>query len=181
MTRALLLFFAVMSITCAARAQDNSHEYDQDRVNRIVFGGGLYNVIDDGEKDPEDTFRLEARLPSIPVWKMHPWLGIEVVDAEFGWIGAGLEADIELLDWLVLTLQTGVGYFDDDDAGTDERPYNPDAGIEFRHQIELAVRTEDDWRLGVAFSHMSNTGMNDTFNPGIESVTVNLHMPIGSH
>jgi len=168
----------VMAIAGPLWAQDTSTAYNQDRVNRIVFGGGLYNVIDDGEKDPEDTFRLEARLPGIPVWKMHPWMGIEVVDAEFGWIGAGLEADIELLDWLVLTLQTGIGYFDDGDKGNIARPYNPESGIEFRHQVELAYRTENDWRVGLAFSHMSNTGLNDTFNPGIESVTLNLHMPM---
>ena len=180
MTRFLPLLAVIMSLSGPVWAQETSSDYEGDRTNRIVFGGGLYNVIDDGAKDPVDTFRLEARLGEIPVWKFHPWLGIEVVDAEFGWIGAGLESDIELTDWLVLTLQTGVGYFDDGGHGGDddlERPYNPESGFEFRHQVELAVKTENDWRIGVGFSHMSNLGIGDTFNPGIESVTLNVHMP----
>ncbi|HEY8964792.1 MAG TPA: acyloxyacyl hydrolase [Alphaproteobacteria bacterium] len=184
---ALLAGFLLVSAT-SALADDSDQFFPADR-NRVVLGVSQYNFTDSNSDQSYPSYRVELRLSEVPVWKLHPWLGFEyahneitdvgvTTDVDTYWIGAGLETDIDLYsDWLVLTLQTGVGYFD----GGNELPagwqYNPKSGLEFRHQAELGVRFGEGWRASLGISHMSNGDLEDN-NNSINSVGLNLHVPM---
>ena len=51
-----------------------------------------------------------------------------------------------------------------------------DFALEFRSQIELAVRLENDIRVGVSFSHISNASFGEE-NPGVESLALTYVIP----
>jgi lipid A 3-O-deacylase len=50
--------------------------------------------------------------------------------------------------------------------------------LEFRSQIEVSCRLPRRSRLGLAFSHMSNAHLASR-NPGVETLLVNLSVPVG--
>jgi len=172
------------------RAEDSDAFFIRD-PNRLVVSVGAYNFTDSESEQRYPSYMVQLRLSEIPVWKMHPWIGFEYAhntierpgqsaDINSYWIGAGLETDIDLYDdWLVLTLQTGAGYFKND---SDTMPvgwkYLPESGLEFRHQAELGVRFMDGWRAAIGVSHMSNADLSDN-NNSINSAALNLHVPLG--
>lgn len=167
---------ALAVVFLASFAAPPAHATDD--PDRIVFGAGLYHVTDTDSHQRYNDIRFELHLNSIPIWRTHPWLGVEATKHNTHWIGAGLESDIDLYsDWLVLTLQTGVGYFDDGNFPWPSDYINPPSGIEFRHQAELAVRFPAGNRVGIGFSHMSNAGIKSS-NPSMSSLMVNFHIPI---
>lgn len=149
-----------------------------DDPDRVIFAVGKYNVRDDESFQRENDVRAELRLARFQVWKFHPWLGIELADESVGWFGGGLETDIDLWgDWLMLTLQTGAGYFEDGNEPIPGMQFNPKSGLEFRHQIELAVRFPAGNRIGLGYSHMSNANIGGG-NNAVESLMINFHIPV---
>ncbi len=148
--------------------------------DRFVLAAGIHNVDDNMSIHRESDFRVEWRMASLPLWKLHPWLGAEFISRSASWFGAGLETDIDLYrDLVYLTLQTGVGYFDDGSHTYPWRNINPPSGLEFRHQLELGVKFPQGNRVGLGISHMSNGGIGGGANPGKNSLTVNFHIPLG--
>jgi hypothetical protein len=176
MRRHILPILLLLFITSPSLAGDQTHD-----PSRLILGGGTFNVIDDLDIQRTHEIRLEARLSEIPVWKMHPWFGAELTKGgKVGWYGAGLESDIDLWDdWLVLTLQTGAGYFDDGNERIPGMQYLPKSGFEFRHTAEIGVRLGNDGaRVGVGFSHMSNANIGGG-NNSVHALAVNVHFPLG--
>ena len=49
--------------------------------------------------------------------------------------------------------------------------------VEFRSQVELGYQFENQSRLSVAFSHLSNAGLDDD-NPGTEVLNLYYHIPL---
>lgn len=168
-TRLCLLLAAIMVFSAPARAQDV--------VDRIVFGIARYNPDGEQSSDYRTSIHAELRLASLPVWKLHPWLGLELNENKSSFAGAGLETDIDLSDEWVLTLQSGMGYFDD---GTQEKLNNlyPDTGFQFRSTAEIAYKFDRGGRLGISVSHTSNAGLRED-NSGAEQVGIVGHVPVG--
>lgn len=132
---------------------------------------GYYNALD-GDDHSAD-FRAEIQPDShIFLKNLKPWAGIELTTYGTLWAGGGLLYDIELNDKFTLTPSFGAGLYleggDDIDLG------HP---IEFRSQIELSYKLQSDARIGLAFSHMSNAGL-DKQNPGVETILLKYHIPL---
>ena len=170
-TAFILLALLAPFHTAPARSDDASPA-----TYRRVAGMGRYNPEKTESEGRADTFKLEARLGKIQVWKLHPWVGVDLLPENAFYIGAGLETDIDLSENWVLTLQEGIGHFA---PGQLERAkYRfPQEGIQFRSQIELAYRLQDDTRIGVNIAHMSNAAIQMP-NPGSTIVGVVFHLPV---
>jgi hypothetical protein len=144
----------------AARAKDDPALFS--------VGVGAFDVIE-GDDDAVD-FRLEYRHGGT-LWLVKPWVGIEATSDGGLYGAAGLLADFHLGERVVLTPSLGVGGFAEGDG--------KDLGhaLEFRSQIEAAYRFDDQSRLGLAFSHISNASLGDR-NPGVEVLTVYYSLPV---
>ena len=133
---------------------------------------GYYN-ISDHDKNSVDL-RAEYR-PDISVVfkKLKPWLGIQVTTNASLWAGGGLLLEFEPTKNIFITPSLGVGFYAHGDDDIDlSHP------IQFRSQIEIAYRLENQSRVALAFSHMSHAGLGGYKNPGAESLLLYYHTPI---
>jgi lipid A 3-O-deacylase len=110
--------------------------------------------------------------------EIRPMGGIEMTsDGAFYGFG-GFVFDIPLTKHFVLSPNETVGYWSNGSG------LNLGSAIEFRSTIELAYRFDDESRLGVAFSHISNAGIqisstgDGKLNPGVEILSLYYHVPI---
>ena len=153
---------AVFSVPALA-----NEEQRQDMLNLAV---GYYDAFD--EQDGIDL-RIEYRPDSkVYLQNLKPWLGLELTLQGSLWAGGGLLYDWNFADNWYLTPILGVGLYTD--GGSDKDLAHP---IEFRSQIEVSYKFENDWRLGLSLSHMSNAGLNRN-NPGTEVVSLNWSYPL---
>ena len=146
--------------TVAARAKDDP--------SLLSVGIGAFDPIQDDNQAVD--FRLEYRHGG-KLWLVKPWVGVEGTSDGAFYGAGGLLADI-FLGPIVLTPSLGVGGFAEGDG--------KDLGhaVEFRSQIEVAYKFADQSRVGVAFSHISNSSLGDK-NPGVEVLTVYYSLPVG--
>jgi hypothetical protein len=49
--------------------------------------------------------------------------------------------------------------------------------VEFRSQLEVGYRFENEMRVSVAYSHISNANLSET-NPGVDIISAYLHVPV---
>jgi len=136
----------------------------------ITFGAGYYDAIE--QEDGAADFRLEYRH-NRKLWILKPWAGIEATSDGAVYGVAGVLIDVYFGRRFVVTPSVGVGAYAKGDGG------DLGSAVEFRSQIELAYRFDDRSRLGVAFGHISNAGIDDR-NPGVEIVSIYYSLPIGS-
>ncbi|MBU6234784.1 MAG: acyloxyacyl hydrolase [Alphaproteobacteria bacterium] len=150
---------------------------DDDRTNRIVFGYGQYGFYKSTDES-RHSFHLEARMAEIPVWKFHPWVGVEYNEAGSNAAYAGLETDMDINENWVVTLQAGAGYFNDGKHNRN-RDYYPPEGFKIRTQAEIGYKFENGYQLSFGASHSSNAGTKFP-NPGGNMLSINAHVPIGN-
>lgn len=133
---------------------------------------GYFNALDGDEQSAAD-FRIEYR-PDSPIFirQLKPWAGAEVTSRGSAWAGAGLLLDLKLSNRLYLIPSFGAGLY-----AHNGRDPDLDHPIQFRSQLELAYAFDNQSRLGLAFSHLSNAGLGDQ-NPGTEAVSLYWHVPI---
>ena len=148
-----------------AQAQDSG-------TNLLGLSAGYYDIGDD---DGAADFRLEYRQGDPILFNyLKPWLGLEVTSDLSVWGGGGFLLDIPLGEQFYLVPSIGVGLYTEGDSDKDL-----DYPIEFRSQLELGYKFENENRLGVAFGHISNAGMGDD-NPGTEILSLYWHTPVAN-
>ncbi len=142
-------------------------------VSLGVGGTDLLNHAPRGAGD----LRLEYRsgLSLLPILeqfiKIRPWAGFETTTRQAIWGGGGVLADIPLGRHVMLTPSFGVGAYGEGNG--------KDLGsvFELRSAVELAYVFENQSRVAVAFSHISNSGL-AKHNPGTEAVIINYEVPV---
>jgi hypothetical protein len=136
----------------------------------LSFSLGLYNTLD----NPKSVdLRIEYRpAKAIFIKELRPWAGLELNSELSLWAGAGLLLDMKLADNIYLTPSFGLGYYT---HGSSNHDLN--YPLEFRSQIELAYQMENEGRLALAFSHLSNASLGRN-NPGTEIVSIYYHLPV---
>jgi opacity protein-like surface antigen len=122
------------------------------------------------QDDEAVDFRLEYRHGDDFVF-LKPWGGVEVTSDGGVWGGIGVLVDITFFDAIVLTASFAPGLYEDGNG--------KDLGhtIEFRSQVELGYQFENQSRLSLAFSHISNARLGDD-NPGTEVLNLYYHLPL---
>ncbi|HEV7369110.1 acyloxyacyl hydrolase [Arenibaculum sp.] len=140
------------------------------------FDHGLTEHSD--SRDSAVDFRLEYRfgtslLPMIENFAtLRPFVGLEATsDAALYGVG-GILLDVTF-GQVFVTPSFGVGLY--------TRGNGKDLGhpIEFRSQIEVGYEFANEMRLSLAYSHLSNAGMDD-LNPGADVIGAYLHVPVSS-
>ena len=128
----------------------------------VSLGAGYYDF--NRRKDTAADFRLEYRHGE-KLWLFKPWAGLELTADGAVYGLAGLLVDVYFGRRLVVTPSFGAGLYHNGngrDLGNE---------VEFRSQVELAWRFNDQSRLGIAISHISNAGIANR-NPGAEVLNV---------
>ncbi len=131
------------------------------------------NKQDDDAVDLRLEFRPGYQLLDFnrPWIGLKPFAGIEVTTDGAVYGLAGFLLDIAAGERLVVTPSIAVGAYSDGDG--------KDLGhtVEFRSQLEVGYRFDDESRLSAAFSHISNASLGDD-NPGVEILSVYYHLPL---
>jgi len=168
MTRLALL----TALLCAVFLSSSERAAAQVALNETpaVISGGVgwydFNLQDDEAVD----FRLEYRHGEDFLW-LKPWGGVEVTTDGSVWGGVGVLVDVTFFDSVVLTGSFAPGLWAEGDG--------KDLGhvIEFRSQVELGYQFENQSRLSLSFSHISNADI-DSINPGTEVLNLYYHLPL---
>lgn len=172
MTKSLFLatVFACSLLTAPAFAQDETQGSMDSSY--LSLGIGQFDLFD-GD-DTATDFRLEYRHNDKLFWEIKPWGGLEATTDGTIWAGGGVLADFKLAPNIYVTPSVGAGLYAQ--GGSDK-----DLGsvLEFRSQLEGGYEFINGHRLGVAFSHMSNAGIDDT-NPGTEMLNLYYHIPVSN-
>jgi lipid A 3-O-deacylase len=146
--------------------------YDQDWVEPNF----LFLEAGHGGNDKAVDFRLEYRSgTSLVPWtepyvKIKPFAGLEATsDLALYGLG-GILFDIPLGP-VMITPSFGAGLY--------SRGQGRDLGfpVEFRSQLEVGYRFENEMRVSVAYSHISNANLSET-NPGVDMISAYLHVPV---
>jgi lipid A 3-O-deacylase len=133
----------------------------------LSFAAGAFDFLHDRTAG---EFRGEYRSGERLLGFLKPFVGLMgTTDSAFYGYG-GFLADIYFGDRWVLTPNVALGYYDRGDG--------KDLGslLEFRTGAEFAYRFDDRSRIGLAFNHISNAGI-DKRNPGEESLVLVYSIP----
>jgi hypothetical protein len=162
----------LVALVCAVLVTAGERAAAQVALNDTpaVLSGGVgwydFKLQDDEAVD----FRLEYRHGDDFLW-LKPWGGLEVTSDGGVWGGVGVLVDITFFDSVVLTGSFAPGLY--------EEGKGKDLGhtIEFRSQVELGYQFENQSRLSLAISHISNAHLSDD-NPGTEVLNLYYHLPL---
>ncbi len=157
---AVLGLFALMSLKPEARA---------DEPDFLTLGVGVYDMFDDettAEFRAEYVFAEKHKL----LW-FTPFVGLTATAEAGTYAYAGIGIDIFFGRRFVITPNFAAGIYGNGDG--------KDLGhaIEFRSGANFAYRFDDYSRLGFAFHHISNAGL-DERNPGEETLMLTYSIPL---
>ena len=138
----------------------------------IAVGLGMYEP---GSDDSATDIRVEYR-PDVKILadNLKPWAGAEVTTDASIWLGGGLLYDLNIQPQLYLVPSVGVGGYLKGGSDLDLGHF-----VEFRTQLEIAYELQNQDRVSIAASHMSNMDIGDT-NPGTETIGAYYSMKFGN-
>ncbi|HYM32643.1 MAG TPA: acyloxyacyl hydrolase [Candidatus Cybelea sp.] len=134
----------------------------------ISISGAYFDIWH--RRDPAAEARLEYRFGR-RFWIVKPFVGVMGTSDFGGYAYGGILMDLYFGKHFVLTPSFAPGLY--------AHGSGKDLGypIEFRSQIEASWRFDDQSRLGLSYSHMSNAHLGDK-NPGVESLALTYAMPV---
>jgi len=165
-------FVAAGALACAVLAAGSAGAQDRGnatvRDSHAALGLGAFDV---GDSDNTFEGRLEWQGPRL-WWILSPLAGFMATGdgAVYGYGGAS--ADFWLSPKLALVPSLAAGLYGHGSSGKDLGHV-----VEFRSQLELRYSLDWGGRLGVAFSHLSNAGLDDR-NPGANSLMLTYGVPL---
>ena len=160
------IMFAALGLVLSLSAKLDAQAGEPDL---LTFGVGIYDMFDDqttAEFRVEYVFSEENKL----LW-FTPFVGLTGT-AEGGTYGyAGIGIDIFFGKRFVVSPNFAAGVYGNGDG--------KDLGhaIEFRSGANFAYRFNDYSRMGFAFHHISNAGL-DERNPGEETLMLTYSIPL---
>ena len=158
---AIVLLLAGLALAPAARAQDPEY---------LIFGAGVFDMNDD---DTAPMISIEFIDDRKWLWEFKPMTGFFLNFDGGMYAYAGLALDVHLGRRFVLTPSLAPGlYFEGD---------SKDLGhvIEFRSSIKASWQFDDNSRVGLDLSHISNAGLGSR-NPGANQLMVIYSRPFGT-
>jgi lipid A 3-O-deacylase len=149
--------------------------FDQELVDTDI---GPLKIDEGGTRDQAVDLRVEYRfgtslVPMIDDYAtLRPLAALHVTTDGAVYAAGGLALDFQLGP-VVITPSVAAGLY--------EKGGGKDLGhpVEFRTQLEIGYVFENEMRLTLALSHMSNAGLDDD-NPGVNTIGAYIHMPIAS-
>ena len=114
---------------------------------------------------------LQFRFRPLRAYRLRPSLGIEAARDGETLVYVALERDFAAGPRWILTPGLGVGSF------RDGAMVELGSSLQFRSALALSYRLQNQWRIGLAFSHLSNGGVAER-NPGTEELSLTVSMPL---
>ncbi len=175
----LLILALLLGISCSAVAAENGVKLP----NTIGIGSGLFEYFKHPGYLEEADVRLEHRwglsllsqasesLAVLdPYFQIHPFMGVETTPRGNVYGFGGFIFDFLIGRYLVISPNIGVGVYS---QGGGKRLGSP---IEFRSTAEGGVRFQNNMRVTLYVSHISNAELTK-INPGAEMAGFYLHVP----
>lgn len=154
------IFALLLAMTFAAPAMASDH---------VVPYVGAFDVTQ--EDDEAVLYGLEYRFEDV-YYGIRPTVG-GFATTDSGLYGyAGIHWDVVEWEGFYLTPNFVAGAYSQGDGK--DLGY----GIEFRSGIELSYDVYEDYRVGVAFNHLSNASIGND-NPGTETLIFSYQIPLG--
>ncbi len=141
--------------------------YSQDK-NYITLSSAVFDILQQDNSSFEG--RVELRFHKID-WLLKPFGGLMANTDGAVYLFSGFYIDIPLASFLFITPSFAPGFYHKCNSK------NLDFALEFRSQIEMAIRLENNIRVGVSFSHISNASLGK-INPGVESIAIIYYVPL---
>ena len=141
--------------------------YSQDK-NYITLASAVFDILQQNNSSFEG--RVEFRFHKID-WQLKPFSGLMANTDGAVYLYSGFYIDIPLASFLYITPSFAPGFYHKCNSK------QLDFAIEFRSQIEMSIRLENNIRVGVSFSHISNASFGEE-NPGVESIAVIYYVPL---
>ncbi|WP_395377851.1 acyloxyacyl hydrolase [Marinicella sp. W31] len=153
----------------ALSAQEDSGRHTFDDIYLINLSVGHIGVFDN--LDNPEQYGLEVRGKKFSRFNLIPTFGYLWTENDSDYYYTELKYDHALNERWVMTSSLGVGLF--------HQSEEIDLGhsVEFRSGIEFARVFENNYRLGAAFYHLSNSRLSSD-NPGTESLVISFSIPM---
>jgi hypothetical protein len=133
----------------------------------LAVNSGIYSCLDLWAT----TGFVDLKFQALKLWVLHPVAGAQVSFSGACMVYGGLTWPATPVKWLVIQTTAAVGYYENGEGIDMGFP------VEFRLSLALQYQFRNLCRLGVEFAHISNANLS-THNPGTESVSVILQIPL---
>ena len=144
------------------------HAEENNEYNYLSFSVALFDFIQNNSSALEG--RVEFRLYNVPI-VVKPLSGL-MANSDGGlFLYVGLMYDIPISSYLFITPSFSPGIY--------YRSSSKELGfaLNFRSQLEISVKFENNFRFGVSLNHISN-GTLGYINPGVESLALTAQFPL---
>ena len=136
--------------------------------NYLSFSIALFDFIQNSQTAIEGRTEFRFYNASIPV---KPLSGI-MANTDGGlFLYVGLLYDIQVSSFLYVTPSFSPGIYYK--SSSKELGFT----LNFRSQLEISLKFENDFRFGISFNHISN-GTLGNINPGVESLALSAQFPL---
>lgn len=135
-----------------------------------VLSIGAFDAEHAGQRATEAGVRYRLHRKG---WALQPLVGVMGTSAGAVNAYGGLSVELPAGRHLGFRSSFAPGYYTPGHSGKDLG-----SALEFRSGVELAVRLNGGWRVGIEYYHLSNAGLG-RINPGQESLVMTLAVPVG--
>lgn len=143
--------------------------------NYLSVATGVYDLLREKHRTWEFEMEYKFLTPWLPsplrAVDFRPLLGAMATVRGSGYLYGGINFDIRLGSRVYFAPGFALGYYWQGDGKSLGYP------LEFRSGVELGWRSEDGYRFGVHFYHLSNASLGWK-NPGEESLVLFYDIPI---
>ena len=139
-----------------------------DKRNYISISAAVFDILQ------QDNSSFEGRVEfhgTEFTWLLKPLAGLMANTDGAIHIFSGVLVDIPLFSFIYISPSFAPGIYYKSNSK------NLDFLLEFRSQIEVALKLDNDIKVGLSFNHISNASLGQT-NPGVESFALTYHFPL---
>lgn len=137
----------------------------------LLLSAGYFDILDN---DKALDLRAEIRFGESLIHGIKPLMALETTSDGNFYVAGGFFRDFWIFEDVFFTPSLTLGGYED--GGGKDLGY----GLEFRSQIEIGYVLENDHRISLGFSHISNLSLGDE-NPGAEVLSIYYHIPLDDH
>jgi hypothetical protein len=145
-----------------------SETFAEGNKEHIALSFAIFDILQ------HDNSSLEGRAEfhgSEFTWLLRPLTGFMVNTDGAIHVFSGVLVDIPVFSFLYISPSFAPGIYYHSNSK------NLDFFLEFRSQIEVAFKLDNDMKVGLSFNHISNASLGKT-NPGVESLALTYSFPL---
>lgn len=170
MRRTLLAAFSIALAMGAATSLAEGQE-----PIRLGLGAGIFDTSAFEDEGDFDTIEagVVLRGPTDFLWGIGPMAGVSANADGAWWVYFGARRPFRLGERWEAGLTFAPAYYEEGDSK------ELGHAIEFRSGLEVNYKLSGGSTLGMEFYHLSNAGLSDDANPGVNSLWVVYAVPLG--